>query len=34
MQAHNDRPDHARRTVALLVDGLRDGAKPSANAAS
>jgi len=26
MQAHNDRPDQARRMVALLVDGLRYGA--------
>jgi AcrR family transcriptional regulator len=29
MSAHNDRPDHARRMVALLVDGLRYGANPS-----
>jgi AcrR family transcriptional regulator len=34
MRAHADRPDHARRMVALLVDGLRHGAKPSANDAS
>ncbi len=34
MRAHDDRPDHARRMVALLVDGLRYGAKPSANGAS
>jgi AcrR family transcriptional regulator len=26
MSAHNDGPDHARRMVALLVDGLRHGA--------
>ena len=25
MSARNDRPDHARRMVALLVDGLRYG---------
>ncbi len=28
MSAHNDGPGHARRMVALLVDGLRYGAKP------
>ena len=30
MSANDDKPDHARRMVALLVDGLRYGAKPSA----
>ena len=34
MQAHDERPAHAQRMVALLVDGLRHGAKPSANDAS
>ena len=34
MQAHDERPAHAQRMVALLVDGLRYGAKPSANGAS
>ena len=34
MQAHADRPDHARRMVALLVDGLRYGANSSTNDAS
>jgi hypothetical protein len=34
MQAHDERPAHAQRMVALLVDGLRYGAKPSANDAS
>ena len=34
MRAHDDKPDHARRMVALLVDGLRYGAKPSASRAS
>ena len=29
MQARDDRPDHARRMVALLVDGLRYGAGAS-----
>lgn len=33
MRAHDDRPDLARRMVALLVDGLRYGAKPAANGA-
>jgi AcrR family transcriptional regulator len=28
MSAHNDRPDHAERMVALLVDGLRYGMSP------
>jgi hypothetical protein len=28
MSAHDDRPAHARRMVALLVDGLRYGAHP------
>jgi len=28
MRAHDERPDHVRRMVALLVDGLRYGAKP------
>ncbi|MGH6859346.1 MAG: TetR/AcrR family transcriptional regulator [Phyllobacterium sp.] len=28
MSTHDKRPDHARRMVALLVDGLRYGAKP------
>lgn len=28
-QTYNDDPDHARRMVALLSDGLRYGAKPS-----
>ena len=30
MSAHDDRPDQARRMVALLVDGLRYGASPPA----
>jgi AcrR family transcriptional regulator len=30
-QSHDDDPDRARRMVALLVDGLRYGANPSAN---
>ena len=30
MQAHDARPAHAQRMVALLVDGLRYGAKPAA----
>ncbi|GAA0303569.1 TetR/AcrR family transcriptional regulator [Sphingomonas oligophenolica] len=34
MSAHDDRPDHARRMVAVLVDGLRYGANESANARS
>jgi hypothetical protein len=34
MRAHDDSPAHARRMVALLIDGLRYGPKPSANAAS
>jgi AcrR family transcriptional regulator len=34
MQAHAKGPAHARRMVALLVDGLRYGASPSANAPS
>jgi AcrR family transcriptional regulator len=34
MQAHGKSPAHARRMVALLVDGLRYGASPSANAPS
>ncbi len=29
MPAHNHGPDHARRMVALLVDGLRYGMRPS-----
>ena len=29
MSAHNDRPEYSRRMVALLVDGLRYGTKPS-----
>jgi AcrR family transcriptional regulator len=29
MSSHNDGPDHARRMVALLVDGLRYGTKSS-----
>jgi AcrR family transcriptional regulator len=33
MQAHDERPAHAQRMVALLVDGLRYGARPSANGA-
>lgn len=31
MSASNDRPDHARRMVALLVDGLRYRAGPAVN---
>jgi AcrR family transcriptional regulator len=31
MSARDDRPDYSRRMVALLVDGLRCRAKPSAN---
>ena len=31
MPAHDNGPDHARRMVALLVDGLRYGASPSVN---
>jgi len=34
MQAHGEGPDHARRMVALLVDGLRYGASPSADTPS
>jgi AcrR family transcriptional regulator len=34
MQAHRERPGHAERMVALLVDGLRYGASSSANAPS
>lgn len=34
MRAHDERPDHARRMVALLVDGLRYGASPPANTLS
>lgn len=34
MQARAEKPDHARRMVALLVDGLRYGAGFSANPAS
>jgi AcrR family transcriptional regulator len=34
MQAREDRPGQAERMVALLVDGLRYGAKPSATGAS
>ena len=34
MRAHDGGPAHARRMVALLVDGLRYGARPSANDAS
>jgi hypothetical protein len=34
MQAHGKGPAHARRMVALLVDGLRYGASPSVSAAS
>ena len=34
MQASNDKPDHARRMVALLVDGLRYGANASVSARS
>ncbi len=34
MSARDDRPDQARRMVALLVDGLRHGAGSSAGAAS
>jgi AcrR family transcriptional regulator len=33
-QAHDEDPDRARRMVALLVDGLRYGAKPSVNTPS
>lgn len=29
MSAHNDKPDHAQRMIALLVDGLRYWARPS-----
>ncbi len=32
MHAYNQGPEHARRMVALLVDGLRYGARPSGNA--
>lgn len=32
MAVHDDQIDYARRMVALLVDGLRYGAGPSANA--
>ncbi len=34
MQAHDEGPAHARRMVALLVDGLRYGASPSVNTPS
>jgi AcrR family transcriptional regulator len=34
MQAHDERPAHTQRMVALLVDGLRYGASPSVNSAS
>jgi AcrR family transcriptional regulator len=34
MQTHDDGPAHARRMVALLVDGLRYGASPSGNTPS
>jgi len=34
MSAHDDRPGHAERMVALLVDGLRYGANLSANGPS
>ena len=34
MSTHDDRTDHAHRMVALLVDGLRYTASPSANAPS
>jgi AcrR family transcriptional regulator len=33
-RAHDEDPDRARRMVALLVDGLRYGAKPSVNTPS
>lgn len=32
MAVHDDQIDYARRMVALLVDGLRYGVGPSANA--
>ncbi|HEX5353271.1 MAG TPA: helix-turn-helix domain-containing protein [Rhodanobacteraceae bacterium] len=34
MSAHDDRPDHTRRMVALLVDGLRYGRRSSQDAPS
>jgi AcrR family transcriptional regulator len=34
MSAHDDRPDHARRMVALFVDGLRYGANLPVNTPS
>lgn len=34
MSAHNDRPDYARRMVALLVDGLRYGVNSAVNTPS
>jgi AcrR family transcriptional regulator len=34
MQAHDKGPAHARRMVALIVDGLRYGASPSVNTPS
>ncbi|CAA9244073.1 MAG: Transcriptional regulator, AcrR family [uncultured Chloroflexia bacterium] len=34
MSAHDDRTDHARRMVSLLVDGLRYTARPAANTPS
>ena len=34
MSAHDDQTDHARRMVALLVDGLRYNARPAANTPS
>jgi hypothetical protein len=34
MQAHDEKPAHAQRMVALLVDGLRYGASPSVNTPS
>lgn len=34
MSAHDRGPDHARRMVALLVDGLRCGTSPSVNTPS
>ncbi|MCX6049759.1 MAG: TetR family transcriptional regulator [Chloroflexi bacterium] len=34
MSIHDDRPDYARRMVALLVDGLRYNARPAVNTPS
>ncbi len=34
MSAYNDRPDHTRRMVALLVDGLRYGKRPPQDASA